>query len=59
MDEDIKICHCMGIMRSETIKVIKEKRLKTADEVGKETTDSTVCGSWIPDIEYILQEING
>jgi len=59
MEEDIEICHCMGIMRSEIIKAIKEKGLKTADEVGEETTAGTVCGSCISDIEDILQEING
>lgn len=59
MDEDVEICHCNNIMRSEIIKTIKEKGLKTADEVGEETTAGTVCGSCIPDIEDILQEING
>lgn len=59
MEKDIEICHCNGIMRSEIIKAIKEKGLKTADEVGEETTVGTVCGSCIPDIEDILQEVNG
>jgi bacterioferritin-associated ferredoxin len=59
MDEDVEICHCNNIMRSEIIKAIKEKGLKTADEVGEETTAGTVCGSCISDIEDILQEING
>jgi NAD(P)H-nitrite reductase large subunit len=59
MKEDVEICHCNNIMRSEIIKAIKEKDLKTADEVGEETTAGTVCGSCIPDIEDILQEING
>lgn len=58
MDEDIEICHCNGIMKSEIIKVIKEKTLTTTDEVGEETTAGTTCGSCIPDIEEILQEIN-
>jgi NAD(P)H-nitrite reductase large subunit len=31
MDEDIETCHCNWIMRSEIIKAIKEKGLKTAD----------------------------
>jgi NAD(P)H-nitrite reductase large subunit len=59
MNEDIEICLCNGIMRSEIVKAIKEKGLKTADEVGEATTAGTVCGGCIPDIEVILKEING
>jgi NAD(P)H-nitrite reductase large subunit len=59
MDEDIEICHCNGIMKSEIVKAIKEKGLTTADEVGEETTAGTVCGCCIPDIEEILNEVNG
>jgi len=58
MDEDIEICHCNGIMRSEIIKAIKEKGLTTVDEVGEETTAGTTCGSCVPDIEDILYEVN-
>ena len=59
MDEDIEICHCNGIMKSEIVKAIKEKGLTTVDEVGEETTAGTVCGSCAPDIEEILKEVNG
>jgi NAD(P)H-nitrite reductase large subunit len=41
MEEDIEICHCMGIMKSEIVKAIKEKGLKTLEEVQDETTAST------------------
>jgi NAD(P)H-nitrite reductase large subunit len=58
MEEDIEICHCNGIMRSEIVKAIKEKGLTTVEEVGDVTTAGTVCGSCIPDIEDILKEIN-
>lgn len=59
MDEDIEICHCNGIMKSEIVKAIKEKGLTTVDEEGEETTAGTVCGSCVPDIEEILKEVNG
>ena len=58
MDEDIEICHCNGIMKSEIVKAIKEKGLTTVDEVGEETTAGTVCGSCVPDIEEFLKEVN-
>ena len=37
MSEDIEICHCMGIMKSEIENAILEKGLTTVDEVGEET----------------------
>ena len=56
--EDIEICHCMGIMKSEIENAIKDKGLKTVEEVQDETTAGTGCGGCIPDIEDILKEIN-
>lgn len=56
--EDIEICHCNGIMKSEIEKAIKEKGLKTVEEVQDATTAGTVCGGCVPDIEEILKEIN-
>ncbi len=58
MDNDIEICHCNNIMKSEIVKAIKEKGLKTVEEVQEETTAGTTCGGCIPDIEDILKEIN-
>jgi bacterioferritin-associated ferredoxin len=56
--EDIEICHCNGILKSEIVKAIKEKGLTTVEEVQDATTAGTPCGSCIPDIEDILKEIN-
>ena len=58
MEEDIEICNCLGIMKSEIVKAIKDKGLHTVEEVQDETNAGTVCGSCIPDIEDILYEIN-
>lgn len=57
--EDIEICHCNGIMKSDIEKAIREKGLKTFEEVGEATTAGTVCGGCQEDIEVILKEING
>lgn len=59
MEEDIEICHCMGIMKSEIVKAIKEQGLKTLDEVREATTANSGCGGCADDIEDILKEING
>jgi len=58
MDEDIEICKCLGIMKSEIVKTIKDKGLQTLEKVQDETNAGTVCGFCIPDIEDILKEIN-
>jgi NAD(P)H-nitrite reductase large subunit len=57
--EDIEICHCNGIMKSEIVKAIREKGLKTVEEVQDATEAGTVCGGCIDDIEEILREVNG
>jgi NAD(P)H-nitrite reductase large subunit len=56
--EDIEICHCNGILKSEIVNAVKEKGLTTVEEVQDITTAGTVCGGCIPDIEDILAEIN-
>ncbi len=59
MDENEIICHCSAISRGEIVKAIKEKGLKTVEEVGDETDAGTVCGGCQDDIQEILDEING
>jgi NAD(P)H-nitrite reductase len=56
--EDLEICHCNNVMKSEIIKAIKEKGLTTAEQVQDATDAGTVCGSCIPDIEDILSSVN-
>ncbi|USI98835.1 (2Fe-2S)-binding protein [Porphyromonas gingivalis] len=38
---------------------MREKGLKTVDEVGEATDAGTVCGSCQDEIQAILDEING
>lgn len=59
MEEDIEICHCMGVNKSVIVQAIKEKGLKTVQEVSDETTACTGCGGCEDDIEGILKDING
>ena len=56
--EDIEICHCNEVMKSVIEKAIREKHLRTIEEVQDATQAGTVCGGCIPDIEEILNEIN-
>lgn len=59
MEEDIIICNCMQVYKSTIVKAIKEKGLKTVEEVGEETEAGTGCGGCQDDIQDILNEING
>jgi len=56
--EDIEICNCNSIMKSEIGKVIKEKDLKTIGEVQAETTAGTGCGCCFSEIEDVLNEMS-
>jgi len=57
MADDILICNCNEIFKSAIVTAIKEKGLKTVEEVGEETTAGTVCGQCQDDIQGILDEI--
>ena len=59
MEDDKVICNCMEVYKSTIVKAIKEKGLKTVEEVGEATEAGTVCGECQHDIQEILDEING
>ncbi len=59
MENDEIICNCNEVYKSTIVKAIKEKGLKTFEEVGEETDAGTVCGQCEDDIQDILDEING
>ena len=58
MEQDELICSCMDVYKSTIVKAIKEKGLKTVEEVGEETEAGTVCGQCQDDIQELLDEIN-
>ena len=53
------ICHCFEVSREEIENAIREKGLKTVEEVGEVTTAGTGCGGCQEQIQEILDEING
>lgn len=59
MDREEIICDCMEITRGVIIDAIKNKNLKTVEEVGDATEAGTYCGSCQDDIEDILDLVNG
>ena len=58
MQEDKVICNCMEVYKSTIVKAIKEKGLKTVEEVGQFTEARTVSGQCQDDIQEILNENN-
>ncbi len=57
-EQDEIICNCMEVYKGTIVKAIKEKGLKTVEEVGDETEAGTVCGQCQDNIQEILDEIN-
>lgn len=53
------ICHCFEVCREEIEKAIREKGLRTVEEVGEATNAGTSCGGCQDQIQDILDEING
>ena len=53
------ICHCLEVSREEIENAIREKGLKTVEEVGEVTNAGTGCGGCQEQIQEILDEING
>ena len=53
------ICHCFEVSREEIENAIREKGLKTGEEVGEATNAGTGCGGCQEQIQEILDEING
>lgn len=52
------ICNCFDVSKEEIEKAIKEKGLKTVDEVGEATNAGTGCGGCQEKIQEILDAIN-
>ena len=53
------ICHCFEVSREEIENAIREKGLKTVQEVGEATNAGTGSGGCQEQIQEILDEING
>ena len=53
------ICHCFEVSREEIENAIREKGLKTVEEVGEVTNAGTGCRGCQEQIQEILDEING
>jgi len=58
MAEDPVICTCLDMCKSEIVASIRDKGLKTVEEVGDEIEVGAVCGSCVDDIQEILDEGN-
>ncbi len=57
-NKDEIICNCNQITRGEIEDAIRNKNLKTVDEVGETVDAGTVCGACQDDIQEILDALN-
>ncbi len=57
--ENPVICTCNDITQNEIESAIRDKNLKTIEEVGDVTTAGTVCGGCVDEIYLLLEKING
>jgi bacterioferritin-associated ferredoxin len=59
MDRNDILCSCLDITKGTVEDAIKEKNLKSVQQVQDETEAGTVCGACVDDIYILLEEING
>ncbi len=59
MDKGEILCTCNEITYREVEDSIRQKKLKTIEEVGDETTAGTICGGCVDEIYLLLEKING
>ena len=58
MTESCIICDCNDVSKDEIVDEIKNKNLKTVDEVVDTARAGSACGGCQVDIQHILNEIN-
>lgn len=58
-NRDEIVCNCFSVSRGTIEDAIKEKGLKSVEEVGEATDAGTGCGGCQEKIQEILNEING
>jgi bacterioferritin-associated ferredoxin len=59
MDRNEILCSCLDITKGIVEDAIKDKNLKSVQQVQDETEAGTVCGACVDDIYILLEEING
>jgi len=57
--DENNVCLCFNVSKETIVKAIKEKGLKTVEDVMQETQAGMGCGGCHSEIEEILKEING
>ena len=58
MSDETIICSCLDITKGDILAAIKEKNLKTVEEITEATEAGSACGACLDDIQEILDELN-
>lgn len=56
-ENDYLVCRHMGLTRQDFLDIIKEKNLKTVEEVMDETDAGSICGSCIYELDQLMEEL--
>ena len=55
-DDNDFVCRHMQLTKADVIKVIREKKITSFEDLQDETDVATICGSCVADIEEILED---
>jgi NAD(P)H-nitrite reductase large subunit len=57
MTEDPIICGCNDLRKSSIVSAIKERGLRTAEQINKEFHLENACGACLDEVQHILKEV--
>jgi NAD(P)H-nitrite reductase large subunit len=52
--DEANVCSCQGVTRGEIVHAIRDRALRTVEQVAEHTRASTGCGGCRPDIAALL-----
>ena len=58
MDREEIVCHCFQISRGQIIDAVKEKGLKTVEDVNEAIDAGSACGGCNDEIQEIIDSVN-
>ncbi|GAC1628846.1 MAG: nitrate reductase [Nevskia sp.] len=57
-DAGPQVCACYGVCRNAIVKAIRDSRLSTPQQIGRQLKAGTNCGSCLPELRALLAEVN-
>lgn len=54
-DPEVNVCSCQGVTRGEIVHAIRDRGLRSVEQVAEHTRASTGCGGCRPDVATLLE----